>query len=117
MGTLLLLSKDFLGYAREGQAFRGVPKPRYCAILLAVLDACFSFSTPSMRNRPFRNSDTVNAPCRYTSTEAVQRRTSSAGILLPTSFSSRVMFSVGRTFAVCSPHRRVTALAGSDVVS
>src|SRR5260370_29451545 len=98
--------------ATKDQASSGVLMPRYCAISLAVSDACFSFSTPSMRNRPFRNSDTVTAPCRYTSTEAVLRRNLLADILLPTFDSSRVMLSGGRTFAVCSPHRRVKALTG-----
>jgi hypothetical protein len=39
MGTILLLSKDFLRLATDGQAFRGVLMPRYCAISSAVLDA------------------------------------------------------------------------------
>src|SRR5438552_10859023 len=67
-----------------------------------------------MRNRPFRKSETVNPPCRYTRTEAVLRRIWSEGILFPIFESSIVRSFRGRTFAVCSPHKKVTSLSDPD---
>src|SRR5205807_8695422 len=68
-----------------------------------------------MRNRPFRKSETVNSPCRYTRTEAVLRRILSLGILFPIFERSIVRSFRGRTFAVCSPHKKVTSLSDPDL--
>src|SRR5207244_9339280 len=68
-----------------------------------------------MRNRPFRKSETVNSLCRYTRTETELRRILSEAILFPTFESSIVRSLTGRTFAVCSPHKKVTSLSDPDL--
>src|SRR5438105_3044682 len=68
-----------------------------------------------MRNRPFWKSETVNSPCRYTRTEIELRRILSEGIFFPIFESSIVRSLRGRTFAVCSPHKKVTSLSDPDL--